>query len=93
MDVRMQTPCASTMSLPQPIILTSGLLGNSRKAEGDRSQDFALHSFGLMCSFKPPHMHLLCLVVLHPACLPLSPINKFLAYFCSEVFGFAAFAT
>lgn len=89
----MQTPCASSVSLPQPITLTSGLLRNSHKAEGDCSQDFVLRSFGLICSFKPPHMHLLCLVVLHPICLPLSPISKFLAHFSSEVFGFAAFTT
>lgn len=41
MDIRMQTPCASTMSVLQPIILTTGLLGNSCKAGGNDCQDFA----------------------------------------------------
>lgn len=76
------------MSHSQPITLTSGLL-TVAKQKGIIPG--TLRSTPLV--FKPPHGHLLCLVMLHPAYLLLSPISKFLAHFCSEVFGFVAFAT
>lgn len=89
----MQASCASTMLLPQSIILTSGLLGNSHKAEKQHSQDFMLLSFGLTCPFKPPHVFAVPGFMLQPSCLPLSSVSKFLAHFCSKVFGFASFPT
>lgn len=90
MDIRVETPCASTMSVLQPIILTTGLLGNSCKAGGNDSPYFALLWSDV---FLQAISHAFAMPRYGPLCLCSSASHKqIIAHFCSEDFGFAAFA-